>query len=73
MTEAYSPINKTMLYYGSQDGSRQGGHFTFNFNFITYLKNPNFTVDDIINAIDLWIDNMPKNHTSNWVVSLNML
>lgn len=70
MTEAYSAIRETMRYYGSEDGSRQGGHFTFNFQLIIYLKNKNFTVADIIYCLDSWLSNMPRNRTSNWVVSV---
>lgn len=69
MTEAYTTMNKTMRYYGSDDRSRKGAHFTFNFNFISYLHNENFTVDNVMNCIDLWLSYMPKNYTSNWVVS----
>lgn len=68
MTEAYSPIEKQMLYYGNKDGSVIGAHFTFNFLFITSLTK-DYTVDDVVKAIRLWLNNIPSQYTSNWVVS----
>lgn len=67
MTEAYTTVENTMLYYQSQDGTRNGAHFSFNFNFIVYLK-PNFTIDHISNAINKWLVYLPKGLTSNWVL-----
>ncbi|CAG9822913.1 unnamed protein product [Phaedon cochleariae] len=68
MTEAYSPIEKQMLYYGSKDGSRKGAHFTFNFNLISDITNPNFTIDELYDAINKWLVYIPSGYTSNWVI-----
>nr|XP_023020900.1 maltase 1-like isoform X1 [Leptinotarsa decemlineata] len=68
MTEAYSPMEKLMLFYESEDGARKGAHFTFNFNFITDLKNTNITVTNIAKAIHKWLVYIPKGSTSNWVL-----
>lgn len=66
MTEAYTNLENTMLYYG--DGEREGAHFTFNFFLITDL-NLKSTAQDIKKAIMKWMDNLPANHIPNWVVS----
>ncbi|EFA02637.1 Maltase A1-like Protein [Tribolium castaneum] len=67
MTEAYSDINHTMLYYGSADGSQLGAHFTFNFYLITDI-NINSTAQDIANTVNKWLDAIPEIYTSNWVL-----
>ncbi|XP_030768081.1 maltase 2-like [Sitophilus oryzae] len=68
MTEVYSDINTTMLYFGTADRSRLGAHFTFNFwTFITGLQK-GFSGVDLLNSIWNWIDHMPEGYTSNWVL-----
>ncbi|KAB0799128.1 hypothetical protein PPYR_07008 [Photinus pyralis] len=65
MTEAYTDINNTMRYYG--EGDKNGAHFTFNFQFVSYLKKES-TANDILNIINEWLDKMPAKYTSNWVL-----
>lgn len=68
MSEAYAPLDKTMRYYGTADGSRLGAHFTFNF----YLVGVNLNISDaysIENLVYTWIDNIPSIYVSNWDVS----
>ncbi|XP_050545176.1 maltase 2-like [Daktulosphaira vitifoliae] len=64
LTEAYAPMNFTMLYY-SQEKPR--AHMPFNFNFITYF-NISSSAEDINNIIHLWLDNIPKGQWPNWVI-----
>nr|CAH7729010.1 unnamed protein product [Callosobruchus chinensis] len=68
MSEAYTDIDKTMKYYGSADGKQLGAHFTFNFQLLGLIKDKNFKVTDIVNAINLWWHHMPKIYTANWVL-----
>lgn len=72
MTEAYTDINKTMLYFGNADGSKLGGYFTFNFNLITDIH-INSTAQDIVDCIQKWLNAIPKIYTSNWVVNSSFL
>lgn len=65
MTEAYTDLNHTMLYYG--DDSQEGAHFTFNFFFVTDLTSSS-TADDVTTIVNTWMDNMPKQRVANWVV-----
>ncbi|XP_030768027.1 maltase 2-like [Sitophilus oryzae] len=68
MTEVYSDINTTMLYYGTKDGSRKGAHFTFNFwTFIMGLQK-GFSSYDLENSIMNWLLNIPYGYISNWVL-----
>nr|XP_018907799.1 PREDICTED: maltase A3-like [Bemisia tabaci]XP_018907800.1 PREDICTED: maltase A3-like [Bemisia tabaci] len=65
MTEAYSPIDKTMGYYGNT--THPGAHFTFNFLFITDL-NAQSTANDFEKVIMKWYDNLPAGKWPNWVM-----
>ncbi|XP_026808060.1 maltase 2-like isoform X1 [Rhopalosiphum maidis] len=64
LTEAYAPINYTMMYYSQQT---HRAHMPFNFNFILYLNKTSSAVD-IKNTINLWLDNMPPGEWANWVL-----
>lgn len=66
MTESYTDIKTTMLYYGLPDGSRLGAHFTFNFFYITNVNN-NSNAQDFVDIIDTWYENMPDIYVANWV------
>ncbi|KAG5861741.1 Maltase 2, partial [Gonioctena quinquepunctata] len=68
MTEAYSPIEKQLLFYGSKDGIRKGAHFTFNFNFISDLTDESIGVVEVANTINKWLSYVPSRYTSNWVL-----
>lgn len=65
MTEAYDDIYNTMKYYGN--GTVNGGHFTFNFLFISDL-NAASSAEDIAFTIQKWMTYMPINDTANWVL-----
>lgn len=67
MTEAYSSIDIIMKYYGN--ATTKGAHMPFNFQIIQNLNN-NSNAYDIKRTVDLWMDNMPKGNTPNWVVSI---
>ncbi|KAF7274804.1 hypothetical protein GWI33_012527 [Rhynchophorus ferrugineus] len=68
MTEVYSNIDTTMLYYGTPDGSRLGAHFTFNFwTFIMGLSK-GFSGSDLAASVQNWLDHVPSAYTSNWVL-----
>ncbi|EDS38953.1 neutral and basic amino acid transport protein rBAT [Culex quinquefasciatus] len=66
MTEAYSSIEGTMLYYESADRKRQGAHMPFNFQLIYDFKKEQNAVG-LKNSIDWWMNNMPARHTPSWV------
>jgi alpha-glucosidase len=66
MTEIYSKINFVMEYYGNE--THEGAHMPFNFQFILNL-NKESNADDYKRLSDLWMTNMPKGRTPNWVVS----
>lgn len=68
LTEAYTSINYTMMYY-SQETPR--AHMPFNFNMILYLNKSSSAID-IKNVINMWIDNMPTGQWANWVVSIKL-
>ncbi|XP_018572789.1 maltase 2 [Anoplophora glabripennis] len=67
MTETYTSIENTLLYYGLSNGTRKGAHFAFNFNFITKIAK-GFNVEDLTACISEWLDNLPSIYTSNWVL-----
>ncbi|XP_075236441.1 maltase 2-like isoform X2 [Lycorma delicatula] len=64
ITEAYTDINKLMLYY--TNGTEFGSHLPFNF-----LLMDDATIDsnaaDYVSIIRSWVDNMPNGHWLNWV------
>lgn len=68
MTEAYASLEHKLEYYGNSFG-RRGSEVPFNFEMIDRI-NVNSTPYDYKNAIDLWVDNMPKeaDYVPNWVV-----
>ncbi|XP_030768024.1 maltase 2-like [Sitophilus oryzae] len=68
MTEVYSDIATTMLYYGTYSGSRKGAHFTFNFwSFILGLQK-GFTSTQLWGSIYNWFNYIPAQYTPNWVL-----
>ncbi|XP_058449987.1 alpha-glucosidase-like [Malaya genurostris] len=66
MTEAYSTIEGTMLYYESANRTRKGAHMPFNFQLIYDFKNGQNAVG-LKASIDWWMNNMPARHTPSWV------
>lgn len=67
MVECYSPLEKTMMYYGND--TAPGAHFPFNFLLIS-MFNEQSDAYDVDQVIKSWMLNMPKNHWPNWVVSV---
>ncbi|XP_046415384.1 alpha-glucosidase-like [Neodiprion fabricii] len=61
MTEAYTDLPNTMRYYDC------GVQIPFNFKFIMEISNDSTAVD-YKNAIETWLDNMPKTGVANWVM-----
>ncbi|XP_053691954.1 alpha-glucosidase-like [Sabethes cyaneus] len=66
MTEAYSSIQGTMLYYESANRTRQGAHMPFNFQLIYDFKSDQDAVG-LKQSIDWWLNHMPARHTPSWV------
>ncbi|XP_065205958.1 maltase 2-like [Planococcus citri] len=61
--EAYTNLNHTMAYYGTDDYGIT--HFPFNFKFATLYDFANATIYN--DRILEWLKNMPKDATPNWV------
>ncbi|XP_065222591.1 maltase A3-like [Planococcus citri] len=63
VAEAYTTVNHTMAYYGTDN--YRITHFPFNFEFVDLHNFVNATLyDDFILE---WLKNMPKDATPNWV------
>ncbi|XP_025831773.1 maltase 1-like isoform X2 [Agrilus planipennis] len=67
MTEGYTDISTTMLYYGNE--TADGAHFTFNFFFITNTTSRS-TANEIASVIKRWFQYMPNGRVPNWVVRI---
>lgn len=62
--EVYATLDMTMKYYGT--GKR---NLKIPFNFFPYLKLSRFsTAQDIKTMIDQWMQKMPDDGVSSWVV-----
>lgn len=70
LTIVETEIDKTMLYYGTEDGSKLGAHFSFNYQLVKNL-NSGSTARDFVDAINIWMNYMPLQHTANWIVGTN--
>lgn len=68
ITEAYTSIENTMKYYGSENNL--GAHLPFNFGLITYL-NDQSKAADFSDSVHEWLDNMPYGKWANWVVNFS--
>ncbi|KAH8233711.1 hypothetical protein KR026_011576 [Drosophila bipectinata] len=64
LTEAYSPLDVLMQYYGN--GTHLGSQIPFNFEM---LANINYNSDayHYSELIHNWLDNMPEGQVANWV------
>ncbi|XP_020798064.1 maltase A3 [Drosophila serrata] len=64
LTEAYSPLETLMQYYGN--GTHLGSQIPFNFNL---LANIHYNSDayHYSELIHNWLDNMPEGQVANWV------
>lgn len=71
MTEAYTSLPKTVLFYAN--GTRMGSQVPFNFELISYT-NKDSKAGDIKKSIDNWLNAMPKGPAfkANWVVSFRL-
>ncbi|XP_058451277.1 maltase 2-like [Malaya genurostris] len=67
MTEAYTSMEKIMLFYESADRTEQRAHFPFNFAMITEL-NAESTAHDFKYVIDRFLENIPRGKVTNWVL-----
>ncbi|XP_053962926.1 maltase A3-like [Anastrepha ludens] len=65
MTEAYSPLDVLMQYYGN--GSTDGAQIPFNFVLLSNV-NKNSNAYDYEQQIHDWLDNMPAGSVANWVL-----
>lgn len=65
MTESYSPLEKTLKYYG--DGNREGSHIPFNFEMIM-RTNDKSTARIFKDTAELWLRMKPRNKPANWVM-----
>ncbi|XP_046471324.1 alpha-glucosidase-like [Neodiprion pinetum] len=62
MMEAYTNTSQTMKFYD------YGANFPFNFGFISNVDGSSTPTEIKELAIDEWLDNVPDNGTSNWVI-----
>ncbi|XP_050420831.1 maltase 2-like [Adelges cooleyi] len=65
MVECYSPVDKTMQYYGND--TALGAHFPFNFFFIKDF-NRQSDAKQMRNVIASWLTNIPSGKWPNWVI-----
>ncbi|GFG37848.1 hypothetical protein Cfor_03156, partial [Coptotermes formosanus] len=66
MLEAYGTLDQTMRYYGTS--SAPGGHFPFNFLFITDVHyEPESSAEEISATINKYLDQITDGRTPNWV------
>ncbi|GLH04145.1 Maltase 1 [Gryllus bimaculatus] len=65
MLETYGPIDEVVDYYGTTE--HPGGHFPFNFYFITELKNTS-SAQDLDRIVHKWMDNIKAIDWPNWVL-----
>lgn len=68
MTEGYTSLENKLLFYGNAFGKR-GAQVPFNFEMLERITSSS-TPQDYKDAIDAWLDNMPKDedYVPNWVV-----
>jgi alpha-glucosidase len=66
MLEAYGTLDEMVRYYGTP--SAPGGHFPFNFRFITDINNSS-SAESFSEIINEYLGHMSDGRTPNWVVS----
>ncbi|XP_067627246.1 maltase A3-like [Eurosta solidaginis] len=64
LTEAYSPIDVVMKYYGN--GTAEGAQIPFNFLMI-WVGNDSDAYH-FADTVNTWLKNMPEGRTANWVI-----
>nr|XP_016942916.2 maltase A3-like [Drosophila suzukii] len=64
LTEAYSPLDVLMQYYGNE--THKGSQIPFNFELLTKISNSSdaYHYSELIHN---WLDNMPEGQVANWV------
>lgn len=67
MSEAYANTSKTMEYYQSLDGTRNGAHMPFNFVLLNEL-NEFSSADDFLRVINDRLAAIPAGKVTNWVL-----
>lgn len=70
MVECYSPLDKTMKYYGNKTVA--GAHFPFNFGFVGKIDQQS-TAKDLDKMVKDWMQNMPEGKWANWVVGKSFI
>lgn len=68
VTEGYTTLHNTMLYFGNPDGSQLRAHFTFNFMLVGDVQGSS-SAYQIVESINKWLWAIPQIYTSNWVLS----
>lgn len=66
LTEAWTTLEKTQLYYG--DGVRNGSQVPFNFIFLTDITASKANASIYAKLVDDWLKSMPKDAQANWVL-----
>ncbi|KAK9870026.1 hypothetical protein WA026_006120 [Henosepilachna vigintioctopunctata] len=66
VSEVYDDLYNTLQYYGTPE--RIGVHFTFNFFFITNLKQDISRAHDIARIVYTWQNALPAGKVTNWVI-----
>lgn len=66
MTEAYTNLQNTVRFYGTN--TTKGSHVPFNFELISHT-NRTSTSQDFRNNIEPWLNLVPEGCQANWVVS----
>ncbi|XP_037717210.1 maltase A3-like [Drosophila subpulchrella] len=64
LTEAYSPLDVLMQYYGNE--THLGSQIPFNFELVAKVTNSSdaYHYSELIHS---WLDNMPEGQVANWV------
>lgn len=65
LTEAYSPIDVVMKYYGND--TAEGAQIPFNFLMINWLSNDSDAYH-FAETVNTWLKSMPVGRTANWVI-----
>jgi len=65
-TESYSSIETLMKYYGNS--TKPGAQIPFNFGLFGVVRDN--MVESMDKYIKSWLDNLPENAVSNWVVRI---
>lgn len=65
IAESYSDVKTIQRFY--TNGTAKGAHLVSNFQLIKLL-NEDSTAQEVIDAINSWINVMHEGHTANWVI-----